>query len=159
MEQSLINEYQSENPETGEIGSIYAQILQRYGLQKADAAAFAALSGDETQINAALVGALGNTSTTDFFLQNVGNTVSNAATTLYDAAGNTISAAEAEIVQAYNSAGQAVDNVGNIISTAVTAPFKAAANTAVKVIKTAEMAAIGGFILVAIFLLTRNKTT
>ncbi len=48
MTQDLINRYQPG-------GDIYAALLSSYGKTGADAIAQAALSGDETQINAALV--------------------------------------------------------------------------------------------------------
>ena len=54
MSQDLINRYQSG-------GDIYAALLAKYGQTTADAVAQAALSGDETQVNAALAqGIYGN---------------------------------------------------------------------------------------------------
>ena len=47
MDANLIQRYQAG-------GDIYASILQQHGQAAADACAFAALSGDETKINAAL---------------------------------------------------------------------------------------------------------
>ena len=64
MSQDLINRYQQG-------GDIYASLVKQYGQPTADAAAQAALSGDETQINAVLAsgkyGAPLNTSTWDIF--------------------------------------------------------------------------------------------
>jgi len=54
MSQSLINRYQAINPDTGQPGDIYAALLAQLGQSGADAVAAAALSGDETQINAVL---------------------------------------------------------------------------------------------------------
>jgi len=54
MDQALINRYQANNPDTGQQGDIYASILQQHGQTAADSCAAAALTGDETQINAAL---------------------------------------------------------------------------------------------------------
>ena len=48
-------------------GDIYAGLVARYGQNTADAAARAALSGDETQINAAITGTPLDTSTLTIF--------------------------------------------------------------------------------------------
>ena len=67
MDQTTINRYQAINPDTGTVGDIYAQLQSLYGNSGADQVASAALSGDETQVNAALTqvkfGAPLNTST------------------------------------------------------------------------------------------------
>lgn len=64
MSQDLINRYQQG-------GDIYKSLVKQYGQATADAAAQAALSGDETQINAVLAssqyGAPLNTSTWSIF--------------------------------------------------------------------------------------------
>ena len=54
MDQATINRYQAVNPDTGQQGDIYASLLAEHGQSCADACAAAALTGDETQINAAL---------------------------------------------------------------------------------------------------------
>jgi hypothetical protein len=56
MDQATINRYQAVNPDTGQQGDIYASLLAEHGQSCADACAAAALTGDETQINAALAG-------------------------------------------------------------------------------------------------------
>ena len=65
MDQDTINRYQPG-------GDIYASLLQSYGQSGANSVAQAALSGDETQINAALTqvkfGQPLNTSTADILL-------------------------------------------------------------------------------------------
>ena len=64
MSQDLINRYQPG-------GDIYAGLVTKYGQSVADAAAHAALSGDETQINAALAGAPLDTSVLDIFTKQI----------------------------------------------------------------------------------------
>ena len=64
MNQTLIQRYQAG-------GDIYAQLAAQYGIPGADAVAAAALTGDETQVNAALTGVKNgqplNTSTWSIF--------------------------------------------------------------------------------------------
>jgi hypothetical protein len=64
MNQDLIDRYQNG-------GDIYAAIAAKYGAGTADAAASAALTGDETQINKVLAGPLLNTSTASIFLNQI----------------------------------------------------------------------------------------
>lgn len=54
MNQTLINRYQALDPDTGLPGDIYTSLLAQLGQSGADAVATAALSGDETQVNAVL---------------------------------------------------------------------------------------------------------
>jgi hypothetical protein len=54
MDQTTINRYQANNPDTGQPGDIYSAIESQHGQSAADAVAAAALSGDETQINSVL---------------------------------------------------------------------------------------------------------
>jgi hypothetical protein len=65
MDQATINRYQPG-------GDIYAQMVKNYGASNANAIASAALSGDETQVNAAIdtaqFGAPLDSSTTDQFV-------------------------------------------------------------------------------------------
>jgi hypothetical protein len=56
MDYQTIDRYQSFNPYTGDVGDIYAQVLAKYGSTTADSVATAALTGDETQINAVIPG-------------------------------------------------------------------------------------------------------
>lgn len=55
MDQATINRYQPTNPDTGYAGDIYSALQAQYGSPGANVIAQAALTGDESQINAAIV--------------------------------------------------------------------------------------------------------
>jgi len=56
MDQTTINRYQQFNQDTGDVGDIYASLQSSYGTDTANNIANIAMdTGDETQINAAIV--------------------------------------------------------------------------------------------------------
>ena len=56
MDQTTINRYQPFNQDTGDVGDIYASLQSSYGTDTANNIANIAINtGDETQINAAIV--------------------------------------------------------------------------------------------------------
>ena len=75
MDQATINRYQQMNPDTLDVGDIYASLEAQFGTDKANTIADAALSGDETKINAAIVqakyGNALNTSTGSLFYNQI----------------------------------------------------------------------------------------